>query len=80
MHVGDGYCDGQYNTMECNYDDGDCCETTCASVFDFDSAIRSRDDAVPYACGAAGYVCIDRAFLILTGFGGLVPLRSSFVR
>lgn len=29
--VGDGYCDadGFYNTKECNYDGGDCCEDTC---------------------------------------------------
>ena len=28
--IGDGYCDGEkYNTPECNYDGGDCCNETC---------------------------------------------------
>lgn len=30
-YLGDGYCDdGLYNTPECNYDGGDCCNFTCA--------------------------------------------------
>jgi hypothetical protein len=30
--IGDGWCDGgSYNTIECNYDGGDCCEETCIS-------------------------------------------------
>ena len=31
--IGDGYCDmsGGFNTAECNYDGGDCCESTCKS-------------------------------------------------
>jgi hypothetical protein len=29
-YLGDGYCDGgDYNTAECNWDGGDCCEHTC---------------------------------------------------
>eukprot|EP00903_Cladosiphon_okamuranus_P014053 g13063.t1 len=29
--IGDGYCDPEQNTPECNYDGGDCCECTCES-------------------------------------------------
>lgn len=34
-YVGDGFCDsiGPYNTAECNYDGGDCCEDTCLNGF-----------------------------------------------
>ena len=43
--VGDGYCDrnGGYNTPECNFDDGDCCQETCESS--------------PYSCGQNEYDC-----------------------
>ena len=44
--VGDGYCDksGGYNTEECNWDGGDCCDFTCAS-------------GQSYNCGIWGYDC-----------------------
>eukprot|EP00903_Cladosiphon_okamuranus_P008222 g7915.t1 len=29
MGIGNGYCDMEMNTPECNYDGGDCCECTC---------------------------------------------------
>jgi hypothetical protein len=42
----DGYCDsGNYNSEECGWDGGDCCESTCAD---------SR-----YVCGTNGYNCLD---------------------
>ena len=45
--IGDGWCDGgEYNTEQCGYDGGDCCEESC------------NPDAV-YDCGISGYECID---------------------
>eukprot|EP01083_Nonionella_stella_P168496 569039_1 len=46
-YIQDGACDvyGDYNTAECHYDGGDCCQETCASS--------------PYSCGINGYYCID---------------------
>jgi hypothetical protein len=43
--IGDGYCDkgGNYNTPDCHFDGGDCCEETC------------EDNK--YSCGAVGYDC-----------------------
>ncbi|CAN0355990.1 unnamed protein product, partial [Ectocarpus fasciculatus] len=47
-YVGDGWCDdeGAYNTAACGYDGGDCCVESC------------HPDA-EYACGVAGYNCVD---------------------
>ena len=46
-YLGNGYCDKTdgYNTAECNYDNGDCCEDSC---MDGD-----------YSCGINGYECLD---------------------
>lgn len=45
-YIGDGDCDGgEYNTEECGYDGGDCCETTCV--------------AGEYECGETGFECLD---------------------
>ena len=44
---GDGWCDhGEYNTNQCNYDGGDCCEESC-------------DESAEYPCGIEGYNCKD---------------------
>jgi len=45
--LGDGYCDkeGPYNTAECEWDRGDCCESTC-------------NDGISN-CGIAGFDCKD---------------------
>eukprot|EP00956_Cyclotella_meneghiniana_P004225 scaffold5181_cov62-Cyclotella_meneghiniana.AAC.3 len=48
--IGDGGCDGgsEYNTPECGYDGGDCCEGTCDDDFAF------------YTCGAnQPYECLS---------------------
>jgi len=48
--LGDAYCDasGGYNTAACNWDNGDCCASTCLQESNF------------YACGTtASYVCLD---------------------
>jgi len=42
--LGDGHCDGgTYNTKECNYDGGDCCDTDCRPAH--------------HKCGSSGYQC-----------------------
>ena len=43
---GDGYCDAGLNNLECGYDGGDCCKCTCAN-------------GPMYACGYAGFSCVD---------------------
>eukprot|EP01084_Bolivina_argentea_P104773 187586_1 len=48
-YLGDGYCDHDgvgYNSLECQWDKGDCCEESCVSTVDFD-------------CGSGGYDCLD---------------------
>jgi len=49
--LGDGYCDneGGYNSAECEWDGGDCCESTCTSG--------------PSTCGSNGFSCQDPAVL-----------------
>ena len=52
--VGDGWCDdeGGYNTPECNYDGGDCCEETCQ-----ENKLNEcgSNDFLPNG----GYLCLD---------------------
>lgn len=43
LYLGDGACDDILNSAECNYDGGDCCESTC----------------VLWYCGYKGYDCKD---------------------
>ncbi|GMH61438.1 hypothetical protein TL16_g03253 [Triparma laevis f. inornata] len=45
--IGDGFCDkaGKFNTEECGYDGGDCCEKSCTPG--------------DYVCGSNGYECKD---------------------
>lgn len=49
--VGDGYCDkdGGYNTPECNFDGGDCCQETCPAGQDYNCGYNGYD------CKPAGY-------------------------
>jgi len=52
-YIGDLVCDtGNYNTAVCNYDAGDCCQTSC-----FSSAVLTGGDIT--RCGSAGYTCVD---------------------
>eukprot|EP01084_Bolivina_argentea_P104774 187590_1 len=47
-YLGDGYCDHDgvgYNSLECQWDKGDCCEESCISA--------------QYQCGSGGYDCLD---------------------
>ena len=43
--IGDGYCDSDSNSAACDWDGGDCCESTCAESV--------------YACGVVAYTCAD---------------------
>ena len=43
--VGDGYCDATNNILECLFDGGDCCESTCVDG--------------SFSCGTAGFDCQD---------------------
>ena len=48
-YLGDGWCDAKYNSIACNYDNGDCCGKSCISF--------------SYHCGSNGYTCIDPAYM-----------------
>ena len=43
--IGDGFCDSDYNSAACGWDDGDCCESTCTSDYQH--------------CGQTVYACMD---------------------
>ena len=46
LWVGDAFCDGgKYNTLECNWDGGDCCEETCQDT-EFKKCINSKFDCL----------------------------------
>jgi len=71
--VGDGWCDGgAYNTEECGWDGGDCCDDTCiASAYDcsrpMDCLAGGAGADAPAGC--AGYFCdrrIDEIFVLMT--------------
>ena len=48
--ISDGYCDkGLYNTPQCNYDGGDCCEDTCV-------------DGVFVVCGECNSLCDESCY------------------
>ena len=44
-YQGNGYCTPSNNVASCEYDGGDCCESTCVSTDD-------------YTCGVVGYTCL----------------------
>eukprot|EP00804_Cyclotella_cryptica_P020277 CCRYP_015903-RA/>CCRYP_015903-RA protein AED:0.05 eAED:0.05 QI:474/1/1/1/1/0.9/10/478/2037 len=54
--IGDGKCNPLYNTAECNFDGGDCCEETCDDNFAF----------YPCGSGVQSYVCMDPRFKVDT--------------
>ena len=43
---GDGICDADCNSIDCRWDEGDCCASTCDTAAEFD-------------CGSYGYSCLD---------------------
>ena len=43
--MGDGECDSDNNIAACEYDGGDCCESTCVDAL--------------WSCGISGYDCVD---------------------
>jgi len=44
----DGYCDSKNNLAGCQWDGGDCCESTCGEGYDTTAA-----------CGTGGYACLN---------------------
>lgn len=63
-YLGDFYCDrhGQYNTKNCNWDDGDCCEVTCSYSFS-DTLLNINDnDISAHNCNGTHYECLDPQF------------------
>ena len=60
--LGDGRCDPDYNTEECNWDGGDCCEVTCDPTYAY------------FECGEAGYDCRDDS---LAGSTTTVPPETT---
>ena len=54
--LGNGWCDkGLANREECNWDGGDCCESTC---------LANPDANVARNCGINGYDCQDPNIII----------------
>jgi len=48
--IGDGFCDpAPYNSWECSWDGGDCCEETCVT----------NQTNTKSTCGMNGYTCLD---------------------
>ncbi|CAM9432906.1 unnamed protein product [Ectocarpus sp. 4 AP-2014] len=43
--ISDGFCDGDHNNEECDWDGGDCCACDCVDA--------------DYTCGSFGYDCLD---------------------
>eukprot|EP00924_Labyrinthula_sp_SR-Ha-C_P004900 snap_masked-scaffold_1-processed-gene-15.34-mRNA-1 protein AED:1.00 eAED:1.00 QI:0/0/0/0/1/1/2/0/382 len=52
--LGDGKCDQEFNTVECNFDNGDCCSHTCKSYGDvWSNSLSPEDDDIQhpvYSC------------------------------
>ena len=51
--IADGWCDAENNLVECGYDGGDCCPSTCESSY--------------YQCGDFPFDCIDPQACEVTG-------------
>jgi len=70
--AGDGWCDGgAYNTEECGWDGGDCCEDTCVtSTYDCSQPMDCiANIAGAGTLGCSGYFCdkhIDEIFILMT--------------
>ena len=64
--LGDGYCDDVNNNALCNYDNGDCCSSTCVST-------------AAYACGINGYSCLDPRSVRPTSLPTVLTSRPTYV-
>ena len=64
--LGDGYCDTVNNNALCNYDNGDCCSSTCVST-------------AAYACGINGYSCLDPRSVRPTSLPTVLTSRPTYV-
>lgn len=66
-YVGDGVCDDEHNTPECNYDRGDCYSNDCEfppddSTDDFATSNRYYNCFVEYPCKIGDGVCDDGVY------------------
>lgn len=79
-YLGDGYCDkhGGYNTPECNFDDGDCCQEMCWAGQDYTCGVNGYD------CKPAGYCDpVKERFVVYYrcgGGGGFANIQFSYKR
>ena len=55
-YIGDGYCDTSTNSASCNWDGGDCCESTCVDST-FTCGFSSYNCQNPAACENSGSGC-----------------------
>ncbi|CAM9621229.1 unnamed protein product, partial [Laminaria digitata] len=57
-YISDGDCDRQYNTEDCGYDGGDCCECTCVDTVEYTCSDHgSRGSS--FACVDPSALCVD---------------------
>eukprot|EP00903_Cladosiphon_okamuranus_P014060 g13068.t1 len=54
--IGDNYCDQSFNTADCGWDGGDCCECDCGLQ---PLETSSLDSSTNYTCGINKYNCLD---------------------
>eukprot|EP00903_Cladosiphon_okamuranus_P014618 g13556.t1 len=57
--IGNGYCDLEMNTPECNYDGGDCCECTCEVENGDDESGGRFSGCNEFACVDPEASCVD---------------------
>ena len=65
--LGDGKCDADYNKEECNWDGGDCCESTC------------DPDYAYFECGQGGYDCKNEVETVVETTTTVPPQETTII-